>query len=218
MMKVVVYTAVFDNYDTLLDQPYNPQARYVCFGNAPQPSNTWEFIKVDRYQSSATRDARYCKVMSHHFVTKDEYCIWLDANLVLWDDPIKICNKWLVSADMAVFKHPHRDCIYDEVKACEHYSKDDSKIMRKQVARYRTEGYPKHDGLIWTAFIARRQTEEVKLFNDMWWKEIMAGSHRDQLGFPYVLKKMGIRTQFVSNGIRDALEVSYDHRHSAYRG
>jgi len=213
---VVVYTAIFGNYDTLRDQPRNPRVVYRCYGDIPQPSSTWKFVAQKRKQPTIQLDARLYKIISQHIVTDCWYSIWLDANNMLWDDPVRICEKWLANADIALFKHPHRSCVYEELKACIRYKKDDPQIMHKQVERYAAEGYPKNNGLYSTGFIARRNTPKVKKFNELWWGEVKTSSHRDQLSFPYVAWKTGIKVQGLPGNARDIVNIQFPHR--PYKG
>lgn len=216
MAPLVVYTAVYGNYDTLRNQPRNDKVKYIYFGDEYQPSTLWEFVPQKRRQRSAALDARQCKILAHNFIINCQYSIWLDANNRLWDDPMKICQKWLAKANIAVFKHPHRKCIYEEVEACKRYKKDDYNVMRRRVARYKAEGYPERNGLMATGFIARRHTKEVSQFNKAWWAEVLAGSHRDQLSFPYVVWKTGIKVQLLPGNARDIVDVRFPH--VPYRG
>jgi len=217
MPKLVVYTALYGNYDTLRDQPHNPDVEYRCYGDTPQPSKTWKFIKQNRHQPTVVRDARRVKTLSHYYVTQCMYCTWMDTNLLLWDDPLKICEKYLKDADFALFRHPHRDCIYDEVRACIEYRKDKPEIMKRQVERYRAEGYPEHGGLASTGFLLRRQTEAVIRFNEMWWAEIENGSHRDQLSLPYVHWKTGLKFSVIPGSIRTTMDLP-SYLHKPYKG
>lgn len=217
MPSVIVYTAVFGNYDTLRDQPRNDKVDYRCYSDNPQPSNTWAFIKRKMRQRSNAMAARQCKILAHHLILDCQYSIWLDANDKLWDDPIKICKKWLASADMAVFKHPHRKCIYDEVEACIKRRKDDPDTMRRQVARYRAEGYPRNNGLNSTGVLIRRHTKKVAQFNDAWWEELLTGSHRDQLSFPYMVWKTGMKIQIMPGNSRVMTSVP-SRLHIPYKG
>lgn len=212
---VIVYTAIFGNYDTLRQQPNNPRAIYRCYGDHPQPSKQWKFISRERKQASIQLDARYHKIMCHYMDDCD-CSIWIDANNRLWDDPVSICKKWLADADIAVFRHPYRDCIYVEEQACEHFKKDSPEVMRQHVARYRAEGYPAHNGLASTGFIARRHTPQVKKFNEFWWNEVLSGSYRDQLSFPYVAWKTGMKIQWVLGHAEIMADVKRPHK--PYKG
>jgi hypothetical protein len=213
---VVVYTAIYGDYDTLRDQPRNTQVAYRCFGDRRQSTRLWQFVPQKRRQITAVLDARQCKILAHNFITDCQYSIWLDSNNRLWDDPIKICDKWLAQANMAVFRHPHRDCIYDEIEACVRYKKDDPQLMREHVARYKAEGYPEHNGLMATGFIARRHCKEVSEFNNFWWGEVISGSHRDQLSFPYAVWRTGMKIQLLPGNARKIVDVHFPH--TPYRG
>jgi len=52
--------------------------------------------------------------------------------------------------------------------------------------------FPEHRGLWQSGVLLRRNTAAVKRFNEMWWWEILNGSHRDQIALPVVLEFSGI--------------------------
>ncbi|MBR4965656.1 MAG: DUF616 domain-containing protein, partial [Lachnospiraceae bacterium] len=78
------------------------------------------------------------------------------------------------------------ECVYQEVELCEALKKDDSKIMQKQMERYRNEGYPEKNGMIDSACLVRDlHDEQLQETMRIWWNEVLKGSRRDQLSFNY---------------------------------
>ena len=89
--------------------------------------------------------------------------------------------------------HPGRKCIYDEAKTVLRMKKDTKEHVLPQIERYRTESFPEKFGLHETGIVLRRHMDEgVMRLGNMWAKEIMDGSHRDQLSFDYCVWKTGI--------------------------
>ena len=103
---------------------------------------------------------------------------------------------------MGMFRHPERQCLYDEQERCIDYNKDDPTRILQQVNRYHAEGYPRNNGLAECNVIVRRHNHPgvIKVMCD-WWREIENGSRRDQISFPYVLWKNGMRYCQLNNGI-----------------
>jgi hypothetical protein len=123
-----------------------------------------------------------------------EYSIWIDGCLQLMNTaPDDLISKYLKDNDICVFRHKFRNCVYEELRACILQEKDDPDIMIRQVKRYHQEGYPRYNELAETTAVIRRHTKKVIEFNNTWWKEINAGSLRDQLSFNYVAWKLGIK-------------------------
>lgn len=156
-------------------------------------ANTWgkdkpaEGIKCfSRYNhfKDSRRNAKIYKVLSHLYI-KDEYSIWIDANIEL-----KVSEQELIDLlgeeEIAAFPHPYFDCLFDEANACMAWKKDDPEIIKKQIERYKN--FPKHAGLWACGVLIRKHTERIKRLNEQWWAEICRGSVRDQISFPYVFK------------------------------
>ena len=91
---IVVYSAITGGYDS-------PRNDIKCFYDS-------SLFKDSR------RDARMYKILSHMFVETD-YSIWVDGNIFLLIDPKKLITS-LGSNDIAVVRHPNRDCVYSEAE------------------------------------------------------------------------------------------------------
>jgi GT2 family glycosyltransferase len=88
--------------------------------------------------------------------------------------------------------HTNRTSIYEEADACVRHWKDDIKIMRTQVSRYRGLGFV-HDDLIESGLMMfNLQEPRTRPFLDGWWTEIEHYSKRDQLSVNFALKQAGI--------------------------
>jgi len=125
-----------------------------------------------------------------------EYSIWMDGNTSLKVDPEYLIEKYLKNDDIAVLRHPDRDCTYMEAKTCQELNLDLSDTIENQMNRYKGYGFPKDNGLSCTTYILRRHTDKIREFNALWWSEICKGSRRDQLSFDYCLWKLGIKPRW----------------------
>ena len=74
--------------------------------------------------------------------------------------------------------------------------KDRMKNMTAQMARYKAEGFP---GTPFSACIllVRKNTIRIAALESLWWKEVLAGSHRDQLSFDYARWKKGVPITYI---------------------
>jgi hypothetical protein len=202
MLPLYVYTAITGRFDNQLRPPENftdPQGRpikFVCFSDcifsAPDP---WILLPPVWEHEQPRRTARYHKVMPHEVLPDASFWLWMDGNQQLVTNPWGLVDDILKGersgAKLATYKHPDRCCVYEELEACIRMKKDDPKLMRAQVTRYRQEGYPKENGLAETTVMLRRNTKAVCKFNERWWKEIVQGSLRDQLSFDYTVWTLG---------------------------
>jgi hypothetical protein len=118
----------------------------------------------------------------------------MDGNMRLLSLSIdELIAMFMRDADMAIFTHPDRNCLYKEAEVCRARKLDDLSIIQRQVNRYKQEKFPKGNGLFECTVILRRHTPEVEQFNEMWWDEICKSSKRDQISFPYVLGKSKVK-------------------------
>ncbi|MBD3251134.1 DUF616 domain-containing protein [Candidatus Uhrbacteria bacterium] len=183
-----IYTAIYNNYDTLRPPP-NDGHRRICITDNPEGS-AWE-SRVVPCSLSPRRCARRAKVLYHLLFPDEDITIWHGGNVRLRGDLTKLVAL-LDSADIAVIKHSQRDCIYDEAEVCKRWGLDAPDIIDAQMTRYRQDGYPAKRGLSCAFLIARRNTQAMRHLAVAWWNEIQKGSHRDQLSLDYCLWKAGI--------------------------
>ncbi len=199
---ITVYTAIFGDYDILRDpQNYNPDCRYACFTDSQQDSDIWQVVMQQRLMPTSVRDARLRKILGHALINT-KYSIWLDGNLQLLIDPVKIVTQYLAVYDIALFAHCERDCVYQEAATNVLMHKAPAEDVRRQVDRYKSEGYPEHNGMAETSILIRRHTPKVIKFSRLWWIEIMRETARDQLSFDYVCWKMGMQYEAIEGNFR----------------
>jgi hypothetical protein len=122
----------------------------------------------------------------------------------------ELIDRYLVDADIALFRHSQRDCLYDEAEACKKAGLDDPDVINYQVQRYRNEGYPAHDGLIEAGVLLRRHTPAVQELSEAWWREICRGSPRDQISGNYVLHSLGITPAYFPDTVYTSQYFSFD--------
>lgn len=198
----LVYTAMFgDIVDKLRIRPkQRDNVGFFSFLDEKRLKKHKHF-NLTRWQLNAPwftdehfrRQARAHKILAHRLFKNCRYSLWIDGCLQVVDkNIIGTMEKHLENADICVFKHRVRNCIYEEVDACIKQKKDDESIMLKQVERYLEEGYPANNGLGETTALLRRHNKATMEFNELWWEEIKNGSYRDQLSFNYIAWKLGV--------------------------
>lgn len=217
-MRIVVYTALFGNKDRLWSVPPVSMrgATYVVFterqrrevglwsqgrnrptilegtGKTSSPVPTWE-QRVVKITHDNRRTARYCKVMAHEVLPEFDISIWIDGNIRLLLPPREAVKRWLRKRDLAAFKHPDRQCLFQEAEACMEWRKGDKRRIATQVDAYQKAGMPRNWGLASTRCVIRRHTGQIVKLNEAWWKEIKMHSVRDQVSLPYVCWKARTR-------------------------
>jgi len=208
--NVVVYTVIIGSYDGLLPQPKYKGVDYICFTDQSFQSKTWKIVPIQMQESCAARSSRHPKILPHLYLKEYEYSIYIDGNILVLRNPIKLMKHVLSHAPMGIFDHNQaddaRDCVYKEhqaIIALYHNSgvlKDDMTLMATHMKRYKNEGYPINNGLI-AATILFRSHHNLNVVQTMetWWDEFCKGSKRDQLSFNYAAWKNNF-TPFVIGG------------------
>jgi hypothetical protein len=193
---MIVYTCITAGKDNLKENQVKGKANFIAFIDRPKKSTTWKVIDSPNIYKDPRRNSRYVKTLSH-LMFEDEYTIWMDGTMEILIEPEKLIEKYLKDTDIAVFKHPDRNCLYEEGKICRRMHLDDVGLIKRQTERYFREGYPVDNGLAETKVVLRRNTKEVKAFNKMWHEELVHNSSRDQVAFPYIVWKTKIKVTYM---------------------
>lgn len=200
-MNIDVYTAIAkapDNKDQLTRPQPNPawfsgdDLQFWCFTDHDQtPRDMFcHYRPLVRRLRTPRRTARWHKLHPTEVCPAADFIIWHDGNMWLNTNPFHIVQSFMPDdKHIILFRHPQRQCVYDEWAACSKLNKDNKAVMAAQLNRYLQEGMPRNFGLFETgSFIVRNSPETAKLM-DLWWDQIKIGSHRDQLSLTYVLWK-----------------------------
>jgi hypothetical protein len=194
---ITVYTSITDEKDTLLDNQLLGEAQYVAFTDLAyvQP---WQIKKpYDRFVDPR-RNSRIQKILAHQFI-ETEYSIYIDGNIRLLVPPEELIAEHLKDTDLAVWRHPKRDCVFDEAIVCAKRKLDDPETIIEQAVAYEKDSYAKHKGLAECNVILRRHTKKVEEFNNAWWSEYCRHSRRDQISFMYAVDKVGLRIKLIDD-------------------
>jgi hypothetical protein len=216
-----VYTSITGNYDFLKEQPESvcsSGAKFYAFMDRPQASRTWEVLPAKEAFHTPRLNAKFHKILSHISFPEEEITLWIDGTIeILATTSVRdLASSYLRDADMAVFHHRFRYCVYQEAMHCIHNKRDITQVILGQVFRYTQEGYPANNGLAECSVLLRRDTKQVRQFNELWWSEVQTGSIRDQISFPYVVHKTGIKLNYFPGSIGEgALFARRKHLHHA---
>lgn len=196
MSNITVLTSITVGKDDLMEDQARGDALWIAYTDVPEESKTWHTHEsYERFQSPR-RNSRVPKMLSHKF-TETEYSIWIDGNLKLLKTLEEIVATYLKDHDIALFKHPDRDCLYDEGIVCAVNKLDDPEVIKRQLAAYEREGYATHKGLCECNFIVRRHTPKIKALNEKWFAEYSTYSARDQISFMYAVDQVGVRLNVI---------------------
>lgn len=194
-MKVAVVTAIFGGYDDLKPHPEIPGVDFICYTDNPTPVAGWDVRKTATLPSSHPRlEAKYWKMFAALLLPAHDFTVWIDGSFLIHSPSfVAEAVACIGESGIAMFPHPWRDCIYDEADASVGLLKYQGLPIYDQVAEYRKEGHPEHWGLWATGAIARANTAAVDDLMEAWWAENEKWTYQDQLSFPVVCRRMGVR-------------------------
>lgn len=189
---MIVYTAIFNDYDVLRDVFLPPGWRAVCFSDRPISSKTWEVIVIPGKE----KEFRRVKIMPYEYLPR-ERTIWIDGNL-------QPNGRWerLDRPGIWVMEHPERASVHEEAAACIYLRKDSADRVIEQVKRY------ENCELVATGVMVREPESYTDDFAGAWWSEVERFSHRDQLSFTPMAKLYDIQYKKMP-----FLEGFYKHKH-----
>lgn len=201
MTSVVIYTANFGGRDTpraqVLQQSPNLDVRYLYYTDgeerAPEPWQTFPvYVSPNKHPNLA---AKWYKTHPPGIANYD-YALWIDANMEMRIPNFAELAIASVSDGIAVWRHPRRDNILDEMEASlgeeSQGGRYDHLPLRAQVEHYIKMGFPLSYGLyalgtiVWTS-------ESAEAVGEPWYSECVKWSYQDQLSFPFVCWRRGIK-------------------------
>lgn len=202
-MNLVVYSAHYGSAD-----PLNPDVfggfdtcRRVLFTDRDGVSLPGvEVIRDPLDGLDPARASRRGKLRPHHYFPDAEWSLWLDNKSRLKRDPVEVLAavRAQSDADFLAFRHFRRDCVYQELQTCRENGLDDGRILKERERTYRAEGMPEHAGLIEGHFLLRRHNApDVARFGERWFEHVLRFSRRDQISFPYLVWRLGLRYEAI---------------------
>ena len=131
-------------------------------------------------------NAKIHKILGHKYCDTP-YIVWMDGNCQLKEDPHKLI-KLMGNKDFAFFKHPGRDCLFQEADTCIELGKGNRFEIAEQIKEYAKIDFPPKAGLCECTFFIRKNTPNVNWLFESWWAEVSRYSERDQISFPVIFR------------------------------
>ncbi|WP_035244631.1 glycosyltransferase [Desulfonatronovibrio hydrogenovorans] len=205
--KIAIYTAITGCCDNLSDpESIIPGIDYICFTDNPHlRSDVWDIRLLPSNGFDYARKAKLPKILPHRFLPDYQISLWIDGNIRIKDSLLGLIIDTLCKWNIALFRHPeNRQSIEQELHSCIKLNKDDPKILNRQIASYKTEGFSNNQAFPACGIILRRHNHpKIMSAMESWWDEIMTHSFRDQLSFPYVAWKHELKYKVIHDNLRD---------------
>lgn len=148
--------------------------------------------------------AKFFKIQPHRIHHDYDTFIWIDGNVQIKSE--RFVSELLEGLDgnqIAIARHPLRNCIYDEaafisdsIKTGSVYLKAryDSKATIQNTEVYRASGHPPGWGLFWCGLFARRADTATNNFFDEWWAHCLSWPRSiDQIPFAVLARRMEVK-------------------------
>jgi hypothetical protein len=201
MTKVLIMTALFGGRDNPCSQvvQHGAEVDYLLVTDDPRwldsAPHPWS-VEVHEPEHEVPNLAAKWWRTHPPFDRGYDYVIWLDANMELRIPTFATTAIASLNDGIAVWDHPRRDCIVDEMEASlgseAQGGRYDHLPLREQVAAYLAEGYPLHNGLYATGSLVWAP-ETAALIAQEWYDECVKWSYQDQISFPVVCWRHDIK-------------------------
>jgi hypothetical protein len=193
---VTVYTCIYNSYDPIKNPITPGKSKFVCATDQIVNDATliWEQrLRETPNDLSNGKRARYYKINSHLMDFNTEWSFYIDGSMRLIVDPEEVIDDCLRlgDANLYLWHHHERNCIYDEAIAVGNSTKETKANADAMYMRYRELGFPEKSGLYLGGIIVRRGS--CQKFNETWWREVESGSVRDQISLPVAIVSSGIK-------------------------
>lgn len=206
-IRILVYTCITGGYDNPLPPIFDiPNTDYVLLTDAEENVNIegWQVRQISddiRQLGNGTLINRYFKMHPSVVGKGYDFAIYIDGNIQVTSNIRNIVNAVSSTTGLAIHRHPSRNCIFDEVKACKILKKGNINQLNKQVAYYKKEGFPQKFGLLeCTIIVSDLHNCKSADILDQWWNEFKdSSSFRDQISLPYIIWKNKLSIDDIGN-------------------
>lgn len=201
-LRRAVYTALVGHYEPLAEQPMAARSEtdFICLTDVPDlVSDTWQVHRIDPVlPEDPIRSARYLKICGHASLTDYQQTLWIDARVILDEDPTALLETWLEGVDVAIPMHSFRESVGAEFAEIIRLGIDDPARVQEQLGHYGESDETRlAAGVPWTGMIARRPNAQVREAMDEWMRHVWRYSRRDQLSFVEAMARRDVPYRLV---------------------
>lgn len=191
MTKGVVYTCLFGWKEELIFEPFeSSDADFVVFSDRKidVPAGC-RLIILEDTGVGPERLSRRPKLLPHKYFFEYDWSLYVDNRAKLKMSPDEIYKRYMASSNRSLvcFKHPNRNCAYNEAEVVIGLGFDKETRVREQMDTYRAQGFPKKSGLVaGTVLLRNHHDHRLVRHHEDWYEHVMRFSKRDQLSFDYL--------------------------------
>jgi hypothetical protein len=210
-MKICVVSASLGGVDSVHDELHQ---------HAPQSVEHDRFTFTDenfqpRDKSMLPRlQAKIPKMFAWQMHPGYDYYVWHDGSIVFRSpDALRFLVEECEGHDIVVFKHPVRPDIRQEYRYTRKGIKQKAKYMLSRfTGEFLQEQYDEiladkefvDDSLYLGGIFIYKNTPQVQGMLKEWWYHVSRYLIQDQLAFPYVIQKSGIKVKKITHFLKDS--------------
>ncbi len=198
---MIAVTAIYGGYDQPKPHPEHRDVdEWRCYTDNPDlTSPHWNVIHSPLPFANPRMNAKWHKT---HPPADAERVLWLDGSVVLTNpEYVDEIMSGLDIAPLAMFRHPDRDCIYDEAYVSSLMTKYQGHDVFGQVEKYRTMyGWPQHGGL-WASTTFGCIPRLFAPFGAAWFTHCELLTYQDQLSLPVLLERYGLKPEPINGNL-----------------
>jgi hypothetical protein len=193
----VVYTAIYGGFDQPKPHAALPGVDFLCFTDNPNLRHPdWEVCYDPPRHAHPRMAAKFHKLVGHErLAAAYDQSVWIDGSVELHDGKfVELATSYLRHSPLAMFAHPWRGDIFQELDASLELEKYRGLPLREQVDHYRQQGFTSDNGLYHCGVLIRdlRDPALAKL-GHAWMQENLDWTYQDQISFPYVIWRQDFR-------------------------
>ena len=195
--RVAVYTVLFGDIDSIINPlVIDPNCDYyIITEREVEAGSIWKKLDVDMSVVkgySNRKKNRYFKMHAYELFPDYKYCIYIDANIVIYGELSKLIKYINPVTGLGIHNMPNRGNIYEEIFARSLIDPRDIGILNRQKIDYISQGYDGAEGMFECNVLAMMNSLKCTEIMKRWWNEYKKYPARDQVSFPYVLWRLGI--------------------------
>ncbi len=162
----------------------------------PEKTEDYDFVTIESQNPhNSRRRSRLFKMLPHLFFPKYDISLWVDSRYQFRLRNLQtLVDKYLKDADWATWEFgwggvsKYWPMVWKLTKRLPKLERE----IREQVYRYKSLGMPQFIPAYHCAFILRRHSR-VRHIGDFWWREYNLGCERDQVSFPFIVWRTGMK-------------------------
>jgi len=198
-MSIAVYSCITGGHETSKTEQNWGVADWYMFTDQVLPDNPspdgWKYLPATALFNDPRRNARWHKLLSHQIFPEYDHTIWIDGSIILNITPEELVGK-MGDVDIMTFRHPERKLPSEEAAECIRLKLDNPSVIENHIERI--GDYPFTGDLAETKVVIRKNNLDVELFNQEWFYQLMSGTIRDQISFPYAAGMTDVKIKYMT--------------------